>query len=105
MNISDIAEGERPSSGVMVASWVNVGVNVLFGLITFYGLAKDRYDTPVYLGIGITSLAWGGINCGLTLWASAQPERKEQKLTLTPMIMPDSRGNAALGVGLRLVDW
>lgn len=92
---------KQPPMGWLIGGYAAGGANVALGIFL---IAINEGNTQG-VALGITQIVFGGLDIGLTVWAHSQPEEKEQKLTLTPMIMPDARGRPALGVGLRLVDW
>ena len=101
-NLYYVTQGEQAPTGWEAAGIASGVVNIFVGV---FWLASDFEKDSFPFGIGITNIVLGTLDIGFTIWASLQPEKKEQKLTLAPMIMPDARGRPAFGVGLRLVDW
>lgn len=108
-NLKYALDGEKPSSGWRTGAYIvggfNMGVGIL-GLI-YIGSHENEFGGDFWwlitAGIGITAI--GAMDIGFAIWSNSQPERHENRLTLSPMIMPDIRGRPAVGVGLRLVDW
>ena len=91
---------ERPNIADEVG-YIFGGVNVLIGIIRIADGDTSTYN----LTFAISHFVIGAADIGLAIWSSQQPGRQEQKLTLTPTIMPDVQGRPAVGVGLRLVGW
>ena len=101
-NLYFIAKGEQASTGWKVLGYISSAANITAGALW---LLSPAAEDELGLGLGITNLALGVSNLVFTVWTSNLPERQERKLTLAPMIMPDTRGRLAVGVGLWLVDW
>ena len=104
MNIYYIAKEEK-STNANIGGFIIGGFNVLTGVI-WLRVGEEPNDNQ--LAIGISHIAFGTINMVLGLWAYIQADQIEQQkqgFSVGPIIIPDSRGNAAFGVGLRLVDW
>ena len=97
-----ISKDERPSGGSLFMGYLMGSLNILAGIGM---LATSKGEHEIAIGFGTASILLGSGVIGVTIWASTKPERPEQKLTLAPMIMPDVRGQPAVGVGLRLVNW
>lgn len=67
------------------------------------------------IGLGVLGVVVGGVIVGVLMSDSEDDDPwndneigslvEESKLTVGPMVMPDVRGNAAFGIGLRLADW
>ena len=103
-NLHSVVKNEQGSAFWRYGGWIVGGINVAGGSILLVG--EKSYGWPeVFSFIGVTHLAFGVINIGFAIWASSQPKRTAQKVTLAPIFMPDINGNAAFGIGLRLVDW
>ena len=108
-NLRYALDREKPSSGWRTGAYIvggfNMGVGIL-GLI-YVGSNDSEFGGDYWwliaACIGITAV--GAMDIGFAIWSNSQPERPQQELTLSPMIMPDIRGRPAVGVGLRLVDW
>jgi hypothetical protein len=101
-NMYYVIEEEKPSVVWRVGGYVCGATNLALG---FFFLSQKGFSDDFYLGLAIGQFVMGATNIGLTLWSSEQPEKKEKKITVSPVIIPDVRGQPAVGVGLSLVDW
>jgi uncharacterized membrane protein YkvI len=97
-----IHKEERPSGESQFMGYFFGSLSVLAGVAMLFTIDEEK-EIPI--GFGTASILYGGAVIGVTIWASTMPEKKEQKLTLSPIIMPDARGQPAVGIGLRLVGW
>lgn len=103
-NLAYIVDQERPTDGWRIANGTFGVLNGIAGIV--YLSAHNSWpneEDAIYIGLG--HLAFCALGVGIGLWGASLPEDSSASLTLAPMIMPDARGNAAFGVGLRLVDW
>lgn len=107
-NLIYAVEGERPSSVWIRGGYICGALSVLsgIGMLSLYAAnpSGDQFDN-VMIGVGIGQLAIGIIGIGFTIWATSRPDRRPYRITFAPMVMPDARGNAAPGVGLRVAGW
>lgn len=103
-NLSYALDGERPPRSWITFGLIGGGLCVAGGVAWMF-IAENNNWNDTFVAIGAGHFVLGALDIGITIWASSQPEKPDQKLTLTPIVMPDARGNATFGVGLRLVDW
>ena len=105
--LSNAIEGTCPSQEHLITGYIFGSLNLAAGafILGFYLDHHERMDADWVMIVGIGQILIGGSNIGFTIWASSHPEKKEQKISIAPMIMPDVRGRPAMGVGLRLADW
>jgi hypothetical protein len=100
-NLYYAVKGEKPSGAWETGGYICGVLSILAG---FWALPSAS-DDDLSLGFAIGGFALGAATIGFTIWASSQPERPKQKLTVGPIIMSDVRGKPAVGVGLQLVSW
>lgn len=97
-----IHKEERPSWESQFMGYLFGSLSVLAGVGMLFTIDEEK---AIPIGFGTASIVYGGAVIGVTIWASTMPEKKEQKLTLSPIVMPDARGRPAVGLGLSLVNW
>jgi hypothetical protein len=100
-NLTYLPKGYRPPNGWLVHGYISSALNLAVGIVI---LAVDPKE-DIWMELAVSNLALGGVNLGITLWASQQPEWSEPTLSLGPVVMSDIEGNPAAGVGLRLAAW
>lgn len=103
-NLYYAVDGERPSQGWISWGYFSGGLCIAGGVAWMFVAEHNDWD-GTFVALGAGHLLFGALDIGFTVWASDQPEKPDQKLTLAPIVMPDARGNPAFGIGLRLVDW
>lgn len=104
-NLYYALEEERSTPGWRIGGWVAAGLNAAGGIVYLSLMIENGRAGDLYPYLCAAHFAIAGLDIGFTIWASSQPERKSQKLTMVPMVMPDARGQPAFGVGLRLLEW
>jgi hypothetical protein len=116
-NLSYAVAGERAGAGWRYGGYITGVINLIAGVVWLSASAGWPDDTAMWLGIG--HLALGGMDLGFTIWSSylkdprelyfdhldEQEAKRGASLSIGPMLMPDSRGKPAFGVGLRFVNW
>lgn len=107
-NHIQIDSDEKPSTFWLAGGYVAGGLNVALGAFYVVGaslLTRNAPDSESWLWAGISHLVVGGTGIGLAIWGGSMPDENATSVSIAPMIIPDAEGNAAIGVGLRLVDW
>lgn len=105
--LSSAIESTCPSQEHLITGYIFGSLNLAAGafILGFYLDHYERMDVDWVMIVGIGQIIIGASGIGFTIWASSHPEKKEQKISIAPMIMPDVRGQSAMGIGLTLVDW
>ncbi len=58
------------------------------------------------LALAVGHICLGVLDLGLTIWSSALPEKEGgTEVKLSVLLIPDSEGQPAFGVGLNVVSW
>lgn len=100
-NIVCLVKNEKASTANQVAGYVTGAMMIAIGAGWIYYFGDDDTD---FLLFGVGHMILGAADIGITIWATIQPKKK-QKLSLAPIIMPDTRGHPVVGIGLRLANW
>jgi hypothetical protein len=105
--LSSAIEGTCPSQEHLISGYIFGSLNLAAGafILGFYLDHYERMDVDWVVIVGIGQILIGGSGIGFTIWASSHPEKSEQKLSLAPMIIPDTSGRPAVGIGLSLLNW
>jgi hypothetical protein len=97
------SRGEQSTPGWGVQGYLLGGLNLAIGALILCSGIDDSNNTQIALGsvqIGI-----GALDLGFTIWSSSHPKNPARRLSLSPIVMPDAKGNLAVGVNLQLVTW
>lgn len=100
-NIVCLVKNEKASTANQVAGYVTGAMMIATGAGWIYYFGDDDTD---FLLFGVGHMILGAADIGITIWATVQKEKKS-KLSLAPIIISDTRGRPAVGIGMRLVDW
>jgi hypothetical protein len=108
-NHVEIDADERPHYAWRFGGYTSGGINVVLGI--FYVVGSNLAPgTPAkssesWFWAGISHIVVGGASIGLAAWGGFIPEKKSPGLSVAPIVLQDSQGKPALGIGLQLVDW
>jgi hypothetical protein len=100
-NLAYAIKGKRPGWTWLAGGYITAVLNIAVGLFI---CSEASSDDPEVMAIGLGFTAFGALDLGFTIWANTQP-RRSYRVSIAPMVIPDARGNAALGVGLQVVGW
>jgi len=104
-----IGTRDRPSLGWIIPGFVLGGINSILGV----SLLAEGYEYHVTLGLGLANLGIGLADLVLSTVAlvknsrsrALHPAPPSYRVSVAPLIAPDSRGGAMLGIGLRMTEW
>lgn len=103
-NIRYITFGHKSSSVWETGGWISGTLSMVVGVISLMEII-DSVDKDVLLTFGLVSTIGGALTIGATIWASKLSSNEENKLSISPMVIPDSQGKLAMGMGVRFVGW
>jgi hypothetical protein len=107
-NHIQIDSDKKPSTLWLAGGYTVGGVNAALGGFYVVGaslLTRNAPGIKSWLWLGVSHIVVGGTSIALAIWGGSMPDENYPSVNVVPMIIPDSRGNAAFGIGLRLVDW
>jgi hypothetical protein len=106
-DVAALVKGERARAGWQNGSYVIGAINIAAGvfLAVMSSQSSWKIDGPNRpLALGISAIGIGALDIGLALWNRTMPE-KQESVVVSPLLLQDSSGKLAPGVGVRLVRW
>ncbi len=100
-NLTYVARGKRATKSWLTLGYISGALNLAIGGIIMFS-SKDDCD---YFTLGAIQAGLGAAAFGITVWSHVLDDGTEQSLSLSPLVLPDNKGHAALGVGLKIAGW
>ena len=92
------SKGEQAPAGWLIGGYAAGGLNVAAGGVLLVATEGE----PMWMAMGVFQMVLGALDLGLTAWTHSKP-KKERRISLRPLMIPDARGKPAVGLGLLVV--
>jgi hypothetical protein len=94
------ARGHKPHWGWQLAGGVFCALNFIAGGIMIGAFR----DIPPLLGLGIANIGIGAMDLGFVIWGATR-EENPRRVSLSPLVMPDAKGQLSYGATVRVSGW